>query len=68
MAKAEGRYHERKPKYSKDSPQLQHVFRLYKSDMTDTRVAKLTGINRATFIRYRKKLKSFINLSIITRR
>lgn len=55
IAKSEGRYHGRKPKYNKDSPQLQHAFRLYKSGMTDTRVAKVTGINRITFKRYRLK-------------
>ena len=55
IAKAEGRYHGRKPKFNKDSPQLQHAFELYRSGMTDTAVSKLTGINRITFTRYRKK-------------
>ena len=55
IAKAEGRYHGRKPKYDKDSPQLQHAFKLYQSGMTDAKVAKLTGINRTTFMRYREK-------------
>ena len=55
IAKAEGRYHGRKPKFDKNSPQLQHAFNLYKSGMNDSLVAKLTGINRVTFIRYRKK-------------
>lgn len=55
IAKAEGRYHGRKPKYDKDSSQLQHAFELYKKGASDMRVASLTGINRTTFIRYRKK-------------
>lgn len=55
IAKAEGRYHGRKPKYSMESPQLQHAFDLYKKGASDMRVAALTGINRTTFIRYRKK-------------
>ena len=55
IAKAEGRYHGRTPKYSRDSPQLQHAFDLYKKGASDMRVAALTGINRTTFIRYRKK-------------
>lgn len=55
IAKAEGHYHGRKLKYSKDSPQVQHAFKLYQSGMTDTKVAKLTGINRTTFMRYREK-------------
>lgn len=56
IAKAEGRYHGRKPKFDKDSPQLQHAFKLYQDGMTDTAVSKLTGINRITFKRYREKL------------
>lgn len=56
IAKAEGRYHGRKPKFNKDSPQLQHAFKLYQSGMTDTAVSKVTGINRITFKRYREKL------------
>lgn len=55
IAKAEGRYHGRKPKFNKDSPQLKHAFKLYQSGMTDTAVSKLTGINRITFKRYRIK-------------
>lgn len=55
LAKAEGRYHGRKPKFDINSPQLQHAFNLYKSGKNDSTVAKLTGINRITFIRYRQK-------------
>lgn len=55
IAKAEGRYHGRKPKYSMDSPQLQHAFTLYLKGMSDAKVAQLTGINRTTFKRYRDK-------------
>lgn len=56
IAKSEGRYHGRKPKFNKDSPQLQHAFKLYQSGMTDTAISKVTGINRITFKRYREKL------------
>ncbi|MCT6892045.1 MAG: helix-turn-helix domain-containing protein, partial [Lactobacillus sp.] len=55
IAKAEGRYHGRKPKFDQDNPQLQHAFDLYQNGASDTEVAKLTGINRVTFMRYRKK-------------
>lgn len=55
ITKSEGRYHGRKPKYDKDSPQLQHAFKLYQDGMTDTAVSKVTGINRMTFMRYRKQ-------------
>lgn len=55
IAKTEGRYHGRKPKYSENSPQLQHAFKLYQSGMSDTAVSKVTGINRITFKRYREK-------------
>ncbi|RMC47356.1 recombinase family protein [Lactobacillus sp. ESL0228] len=55
LAKTEGRYHGRKPKYSENSPQLQHAFKLYQSGMSDTAVSKVTGINRITFKRYREK-------------
>lgn len=55
IAKAEGRYHGRKPKYTVDSPQLQHAFKLFQSGMSDAKVAQLTGINRTTFKRYRDK-------------
>lgn len=55
IAKAEGRYHGRKPKYNRDSPQLQHAFKLYQDGMTDTAVSKVTGINRVTFMRYRNQ-------------
>lgn len=55
IAKSEGRYHGRALKYSEDSPQLQHAFKLYLSGMSDTKVAQLTGINRITFKRYRDR-------------
>ncbi|WP_366938576.1 helix-turn-helix domain-containing protein [uncultured Lactobacillus sp.] len=56
MAKSECRYHGRKPKFNKNSLQLQHAFKLYQSGMTDIAVSKVTGINRITFKRYREKL------------
>ena len=42
ITKAKGRYHGRKPKYKRDSLQLQHTFKLYQRGMTDTVVSKVT--------------------------
>ncbi|UZM84317.1 recombinase family protein (plasmid) [Lactiplantibacillus argentoratensis] len=55
LAKQQGKYHGRKPQYTKDDPRLQHAFELYKNGMSDVDVARNTGIKRTTFIRYRKK-------------
>ena len=55
LAKQQGKYHGRKPKYAKDDPRLQHAFKLYKDGMSDMDVTRNTGIKRTTFIRYRKK-------------
>ena len=55
LAKQQGKYHGRKPQYSKDDPRLLHAFKLYQNGMSDMDVARNTGIKRTTFIRYRKK-------------
>ena len=55
LAKQQGKYHGRKPQYSKDDPRLQHAFKLYQNGMSDADVARNTGIKRTTFIRYRVK-------------
>ena len=55
LAKQQGKYHGRKPKYAKDDPRLQHAFKLYKDGMSDMDVTRNTGIKRTTFIRYRTK-------------
>ena len=55
LAKQQGKYHGRKPQYTKDDPRLQHAFKLYQAGMSDVDVARNTGIKRTTFIRYRKK-------------
>lgn len=55
IAKGKGKYTGRKPKFTENDPRLQHAFTLYQSGMSDKEAANLTGISRATFIRYRKK-------------
>ena len=55
LAKRQGKYHGRKPKYTQDDPRLQHAFKLYQAGMSDIDVTRNTGIKRTTFIRYRKK-------------
>lgn len=55
LAKQQGKYHGRKPQYTKDDPRLLHAFKLYQNGMSDVDVARNTGIKRTTFIRYRKK-------------
>lgn len=57
LAKQQGKYHGRKPQYTKDDPRLLHAFKLYQAGMSDVDVARNTGIKRTTFIRYRKKYK-----------
>ncbi|WP_439819797.1 recombinase family protein [Lactiplantibacillus plantarum] len=61
LAKQQGKYHGRKPQYTKDDPRLQHAFKLYQAGMSDVDVARNTGIKRTTFIRYRKKYRIFKN-------
>lgn len=55
IAKQKNKYKGRKPLFHKESPQLNHAFELYLSGETDSEVATLTGIDRSTFRRYRKK-------------
>lgn len=55
IAKKAGIYKGRKPMFRKDDPKLVHAFNLFKQGLTDTEVEKLTGINKRTFQRYRKK-------------
>lgn len=55
LAKQQGKYHGRKPRYAEDDPRLLHAFKLYQNGMSDVDVARNTGIKRTTFIRYRKK-------------
>lgn len=57
LAKQQGKFHGRKPQYTRDDPRLQHAFKLYEAGMSDVDVARNTGIKRTTFIRYRKKYK-----------
>lgn len=55
LAKKQGRYSGRKPKFQTDDARLLHAFELFKSGKTDREVERLTGINTRTFRRYRKK-------------
>ena len=57
LAKKQGKYKGRKPKFSKDDPQLQHAFELYQQGKSDMDIQRLTGINRRTFKRYREKFQ-----------
>ncbi|EOH86296.1 recombinase family protein [Enterococcus pallens] len=55
IAKANGKYKGRKRLYSENDERLQHAFDLYRSGKNDSDVSRMTGINRETFRRYRKK-------------
>lgn len=55
IAKRQGRYKGRKPLFSEPDERLKHAFDLYTSGKSDKDVQRLTGINRETFRRYRKK-------------
>lgn len=55
IAKREGKYKGRKPLFTEPDERLQHAFDLYLSGKTDKDVQRITGINRETFRRYRKK-------------
>lgn len=61
IAKKKGKFKGRKPKFSRDDERLLHALSLSKEGLSDTDVAKLTGINRITFKRYREKYMSKIN-------
>ena len=55
LAKKRGRYKGRKPLYSQDDPKLVHAFSLLDQGYTYSEIEDITGINRRTFQRYRKK-------------
>jgi len=57
IAKREGKYKGRKPLFNGTEPdeRLQYAFDLFLSGKTDKDVQRITGINRETFRRYRKK-------------
>ena len=55
IAKANGRFKGRKPKFTADSSQLQHAFQLFLDGASDQKVEELTGINYRTFRLYREK-------------
>lgn len=53
LAKQQGRFKGRKPKYTLENERLQHAFELYQQGLTETAIARKTGINRTTFRRCR---------------
>nr|WP_207705122.1 recombinase family protein [Enterococcus sp. 665A]MBO1342823.1 recombinase family protein [Enterococcus sp. 665A] len=55
LAKKKGKFKGRKPLFSEVDDRLAHAFDLYRSGKTDKEVQVITGINRETFRRYRKK-------------
>lgn len=55
LAKKRGRYKGRKPLYRQDDPKLVHAFSLLDQRYTYSEIEDITGINRRTFQRYRKK-------------
>lgn len=55
IAKKKGKYQGRKAKYSENDPKLKHAFELYLNGHTEKEVEQLTGINKRTFQRYRKR-------------
>lgn len=55
LAKKRGRYKGRKPLYRQDDPKLVHAFSLLDQGYTYSEIEDITGINRRTFQRYRKK-------------
>lgn len=57
LAKKRGRYKGRKPLYTQDDPKLVHAFGLLDQGYTYSEIEDITGINRRTFQRYRKKFK-----------
>lgn len=55
IAKMKGTYKGRKPLFKEDDPRLKRAFQEYLNGSTDYDIEKIYGINRRTFIRYRKK-------------
>lgn len=56
IAKKQGRFKGRKPKYTLEDEGLRHAIELYKQGDTEKAIERKTGINRTTFRRYREKL------------
>ena len=55
IAKMNGTYKGRKPLFQENDPRLKRAFQEYLNGSTDADIEKIYGINRRTFIRYRKK-------------
>ena len=55
IAKKQGIFKGRKPKYSLDDEGLRYALELYEQRFTEKVIERKTGINRTTFRRYRKK-------------
>lgn len=63
LAKKKGRFKGRKPKFDLEDERLVHALDLSKQGMSDSEVGRVTGINRITFSRYKKKMEEQANLS-----
>lgn len=61
IAKREGKFKGRQPRFQSNDPRLLHAFKLYQEGKTDRDVESLTGINSRTFRRYRKKYNIYRN-------
>lgn len=61
LAKKRGRYKGRKPLYDRNDPKLVHAFSLSDQGYTYAEIESITGINRRTFQRYKKKYKHKYN-------
>ena len=55
IAKKNGKFKGGKLKYKENDPKLQHAFKLYLEGETEKDIARITGINRRTFRRYRER-------------
>lgn len=60
LAKKRGRYKGRKPLYDRNDPKLVHAFSLSDQGYTYAEIESITGINRRTFQRYRKKFNKYL--------
>jgi DNA invertase Pin-like site-specific DNA recombinase len=58
LAKKKGKYKGRKPKFAATDERLLHGIELSKQGLSDAEVSKVTGINRTTFGRYKKRMLS----------
>jgi len=51
LAKRQGKYHGRPPKYTANNPKLLHAVELYKAGKTAREIDQITGVSRSTLYR-----------------